>query len=81
MLQPMLQVIKDSDVPNVGNRLLREKGHKNIVSALSEQINLFWQEEYPFQVLDHEKIVDPLKWWIDLAKHNHANVLGMSLHN
>jgi hypothetical protein len=75
----MLQVIEDSDDPNVGNRVLREKGPKNSVSNLNEQINLFWREEYPFRVLDREKILDPLKWWIDMAKHDHGNVLGVSI--
>ena len=79
MLRSMLEVIEDSNDPKVGNKILREKGFKSSVSSLSEQINLFWREEYPFRVLDHEKIVDPLKWWIDMAKHDHANVLGVSL--
>jgi hypothetical protein len=42
MLWPMLQVIEDSDDPCVVNRILCEKGPKNSVSSLSEQINLFW---------------------------------------
>ena len=79
MLRQLLLVIEDSDDPNVGNRSLRDKGPQNSVSSLSEQINLFWREEYPFRVLDREKITDPLKWWMDLAKHDHANVLGVSL--
>ena len=62
IMRPMLQVIEDSDDPNVGNRVLREKGPRNAVGSLSEQINLFWQEDYPFRVLDHEKIDNPLKW-------------------
>jgi len=78
MLRQMLQVIEDSDDPNVGNWSLRDKGPQNAVSSLSEQINLFWREEYPFRVLDRKKIIDPLKWWMDLAKHDHANVLGVS---
>jgi len=76
----MLQVIEDSDDLNVGNRVLREKGPRNAVSSLTEQINLFWREEYPFRVLDHEKIDNPLKWWVDMAKNDHANVLGVSLY-
>jgi hypothetical protein len=79
LLRPMLQVIEDSNDPNVGNQVLREKGPQNAVSSLSEQINLFWREDYPFRVLDHEKIEDPLKWWMDMAKNSHANVLGVSL--
>ena len=78
MLWPMLEVIEDSDDPKVGNRNLRDKGPQNSVSSLSEQINLFWREEYPFRVHDREKIDDPLKWWMDLARHDHANVLGVS---
>ena len=79
MLRPMLQVIEDSDDLDVGNPVLREKGPKNSVSSLSEQINLFWREDYPFRITDREKIIDPLKWWIDMAKHDHASVLGVSL--
>ena len=78
MLRPMLEVIEDLDDPNVGNRILRDKGPQNAVSSLSEQINLFWREEYPFHVHDHEKIHDPLNWWMVLAKHDHASVLGVS---
>lgn len=78
MLRPMLQVIEDSGNPDVGNRILREKGPHNAVSSLSEQIKLFWQEEYPFRVLEREKVVDPLVWWREIAKHDHANVLGVS---
>ena len=75
MLRQMLQVIEDSNDPNIGNQILCEKGPQNAVSSLSDQINLFWREEYPFRVLDHEKINDPLKWWMDLARHDHADVL------
>jgi hypothetical protein len=74
----MLQVVEDSDDPNVGNQVLREKGPRNAVSSLTEQINLFWREDYPFRVLDHEKIDNPLKWWVDMARNDHANVLGVS---
>ena len=74
----MLEVIEDSDDPKVGNWNLRDKGAQNSVSSLSEQINLFWREEYPFRVHDREKIDDPLKWWMDLARHDYANVLGVS---
>ncbi|KAF8154878.1 ribonuclease H-like domain-containing protein [Crassisporium funariophilum] len=77
MLRPMLQVIEDLDNPNVGNWTLRDKGPKNAVSSLSEQINSFWREEYPFRVLARKNISDPLKWWMDLANHDHANVLGV----
>ena len=75
MLQSMLQIIEDSDDPNVGNQKLCEKGPWNAMNSLSEQINLFWHEEYPFHVLDREEINDPLKWWMDLARHDHADVL------
>ena len=51
---------------------------KNSDYINTEQINLFWREEYPFRVLDHEKVNDPLKWWMDIANHNHVNVLGVS---
>ena len=79
MLRPMLRVIEDSDDPCVGNQILHEKGPRNAVSSLSEQINLFWRGEYPFRLLDREKIADPLKWWMDIAKHDHANVLPVGV--
>jgi hypothetical protein len=74
----MLQIIEDSSNPDVGNQILREKGPRNVVGSLSEQINLFWREEYPFRVLDRKKVADPLAWWTEMAKHDHANILGVS---
>ena len=40
-----------------------------MVRELSQQINMFWRDEYPlaFRVLDREKFDDPLGWWALVA--------------
>lgn len=74
----MLEIIEKSDDVNVGHSVLRTKGPGAAVRELCQQIDMFWRNEYPFHISGHEKIDDPLAWWQDLAKHNHAQVLGVS---
>jgi len=75
----MLETIEKSDDPDVGHTILRAKGPGTAVRELCQQIDMFWRDEYPFHILDHGKIDDPLAWWQDLAKHNHAHILGVSV--
>ena len=75
----MLETIEKSNDPDIGHPILRKKGPGTVVQELGQQINMFWRDEYPFRVLDREKIVDPLEWWQDLAKHDHSQVLGVSV--
>ena len=62
------------NVQQYGHPILRKKGSSTVVRELSQQINMFWRDEYPraFRVLDRENFDDPLRWWHwqDLAKHN-----------
>lgn len=79
LLRPMLEMIEKSDDPEVGHPILRKKGPSLVVRELSQQIDMFWRDEYPFHNLGHETINDPFAWWQDLAKHNHAQVLRVSV--
>jgi hypothetical protein len=74
----MLEAIERSDDPNVGNRLLREKGPKEALMELGEQVGMYWRDEFPFRAgVDRAKIVDPLRWWKNMANHDSAQVLGV----
>ena len=74
MLKPMLERIQSSSDPSIGHPVLREKGVSTSVKELKQQIDLFWNGEYPFRA-ESEKIADPLSWWHDIGRHNGAKVL------
>jgi hypothetical protein len=79
MLSPMLKVIEESDNPKVGHPLLRKLGIESSVRELSTQIDAFWNGEYPFRVIDGDrsKITDPLEWWCNIEKFDHANLISV----
>lgn len=77
MLKPMLQKIQSLADPDVGHPVLREKGISTSANDLKHQIELFWNGEYPFRVVDIEKITDPLGWWRDIGRHDGAKVLSV----
>jgi hypothetical protein len=76
----MLKTIEESDDPNIGHPLLRNLGIESSVRELSTQIDAFWNGEYPFRVLDGDrsKITDPLEWWRNVGKFDHANLISVS---
>ena len=80
MLLLMLKIIEGSSDPKVGHPLLRELGIESSVRELSTQIDAFWNGEYPFRVLDGDrsKITDPLEWWRNVGKFDHANLISVS---
>ena len=65
----------------IGHPLLRKLGIESSVRELSTQIDTFWNGEYPFRVLDGDrsKITDPLEWWRNIGKFDHANLISVSL--
>jgi len=77
ILKLMLEQIQSSTDPNIGHPVLREKGISTLVNDLKHQIELFWNGEYPFHVIDIEKITDPLGWWCDIGRHGGAKVLSV----
>ncbi|KAF8153915.1 ribonuclease H-like domain-containing protein [Crassisporium funariophilum] len=77
MLKPMLEQIQGSTDPSVGHPVLREKGVSMSVSDLKHQIELFWNGEYPFRVIDCDKIADPLDWWREIGRSDVAKVLSV----
>lgn len=77
MLKPMLERIQSSSDLSIGHPVLREKGISTSVKELKQQIDLFWNGEYPFRVTEIEKITDPLSWWRDIGRHDGAKVLSV----
>ena len=75
MLSQCWEQIQNSSDPSIGHPVLREKGISNSVNNLKHQIELFWNCDYPFRVVDAEKITDPLDWWHDIGRHNSTKVL------
>ncbi len=77
MIKPMLERIGSSTDSTVGHPVLREKGVSTSVRDLKCQIELFWNGEYPFRVVDVAKVTDPLAWWRDIGRHDGAKVLSV----
>lgn len=77
MITPMLERIESSTDSTIGHPVLREKGVSTSVRDLKCQIELFWNGEYPFRVIDIEKVTDPLAWWRDIGRHDGAKVLSV----
>jgi len=77
MIKPMLERIESSTDSTIGHPVLREKGVSTSVRDLKCQIELFWNGEYPFCVVDIEKVTDPLAWWCDIRRHDGAKVLSV----
>ena len=73
----MLEQVQSSSNPSIGHPVLREKGVSSSVKDLKHQIELFWNGDYPFSVVDAEKVPDPLDWWRDIGRHDGAKVLSV----
>jgi hypothetical protein len=78
MIKPMLERIGSSTDSTIGPPVLREKGVSTLVRELKCQIELFWNGEYPFHVVDVAKVTDPLAWWHDIGRQDGAKVLSVS---
>jgi len=46
-----------------------------------EQVGMYWRDEFPFRNagVNCTNIVDPLRWWKNMANLDSAQVLGVSL--
>ena len=57
LIRPMLEMIEKSNNSDVGHPVLQKKGPSTVVQKLSQQINMFWRDEYPFRVLVASKSI------------------------
>ena len=57
LIRPLLEMIEKSNNSDVGHPVLQKKGPSTVVRKLSQQINMFWHDEYPFRVLVASKSI------------------------
>ena len=78
LLRRLLKQIEQA--PNdtsIGVPCLRKKGPRNSLQDLRSQLDAYWQGDYPFRV--QCSVDNPLEWWRERAKHESADILGVSI--
>ncbi|KAF9539892.1 hypothetical protein CPC08DRAFT_651083, partial [Agrocybe pediades] len=74
---PILERVQKSSDPSIGHPVVREMGVVQAAAKFKQEVEQFWNGEYPFRVIDAETIRDPLAWWRDLANYNGAKLLSI----
>lgn len=78
LLRHLLKQIEQApDDPSIGVPSLRRKGPRNSLQDLRSQLEAYWQSDYPFRI--QHPVDNPLEWWRERAKHESADVLGVSI--
>ena len=62
---------------SMGVPCLRKKGPRDSLQDLRSQLDTYWQGDYPFQV--QCSVDNPLEWWRERAKHESADIQGVSI--